>query len=244
MRLACLPFLLLATPALAEVDIRQIVIDAARTSDCMLTEETAEATFPLMGLTQDQVGPVVEEMRLAGEADVIEGVLHLSPDLCSGAQIEGEAPTEAMVELPPVSPLMVQVIAVFRDNGCSMTEAEGMPALTAAGISEDQLDSLNPEIEALMAAGLVQIDDSEGRVTFADALCQGATASDDMADPAAPLIQMLSENGCALTQADAEPLLGEYGLTSVAADEMADSLMDRGLAVLEGEALVLQGCTP
>ena len=40
----CLPFL--ANPALAEVDIRQLVIDTARASSCVITEDIADATCP------------------------------------------------------------------------------------------------------------------------------------------------------------------------------------------------------
>ena len=53
---------------------------------------------------------------------------------------------------------------------------------------------------------------------------------------------MLRVNGCALTQDAASGLVGTYGLTMRTADEMADSPMDRGLARVDGDTLVLLNC--
>lgn len=253
MRLACLSVLLLATPALAETDIRQLVIDTASGAGCVLTVDLAEATFPPLGLTEDDVGPVIEEMRLAGEVEVIDDVMHLSDDLCSGDTAAAEAAAPPQIA-PEISPLMAKVIAVFQANGCSMTEDEGEPALAAAGISDEALDGLTPESEALMAAGLMLIDIETTVVTFVEPLCVAGpapegtaeaapeAAPDAMADPADPLIRMLAENGCALTRGAAALLFDGYGITMEEADEMANSLMDRGLARIDGELLVLEAC--
>jgi hypothetical protein len=250
MRFAVLPLFLLATPALAETDIRQLVIDTASANGCQLSDALAEATFPAMGLTKDDVGPVVEEMSAAGEVEVIDKVLHLSADLCTG---DAAAPVEAMA--PDVSATMAQVIAVFQAHGCTMTEDEGMPALEAAGLTEETLDGINDESEALMEAGLMVMDEAALTITFTEPLCTAgdaaeATEADAGADagaeagtdPADALIRMLSENGCALTQEAAWALMADYEVTELELDEMADSLMDRGLARVEGEELILEGC--
>lgn len=172
--------LTLAAPALAETDIRQLLIDTAIAHGCVITEAVAEAEFPALGLTPDQVGPVAQEMVLAGEADNANGDFVLSPDLCGADGAADEAaedtaadtadapPTDA--PLPELSPLMARVIDVFRDNGCTMDEATGMAAFAEVGISEAELDTLNTEGEALAAAGFLVIDGS-GTITVAEPLC-------------------------------------------------------------------------
>lgn len=235
MRHLCLAFACLSAPAFAETDIRQAVIDVAVASNCVITDAVAEASFPPMGLTQDLVGPVVEDMILAGEGHLINNEFHLSPELCSGtAEI---TPVEPFV--PSVSPLMAQVIAVFHANGCVMTEEQAMPAFAAAGLSETELDTLEGEGEALTDAGLFVFDEATAAITVLEPLCSNPVVG---GDPAEPLISMLTENGCILTQEAAGELVADYGITMEAADEMADSLMDRGLARIEGESLVLEGC--
>ncbi len=235
MRRLCLPLLLLATPALAETDVRQAVIDVATASGCVITDAIAEASFPPMGLTQDMVGPVVEEMILAGEGELIDNEFHLAPGLCTG--VVEVTPVEPYV--PPVSPLMARVIGVFHANGCSMTEENGLPAFAAAGITEADLDTLQDESQMLSDAGLFVFDAATSKITVMEPLCSNPVVG---GDPAQPLIDMLSDNGCALTQAAAGALIGDYGITMEAADEMADGLMDRGLAHTEGELLVLNDC--
>ncbi len=154
MRVPVLPFLLFAAPALAGPDIRALLVEAARQSDCAFTEDQAEVLFRPLGLGPSDVSPVAQAMVAAGEATVEGNVLRLSPALC------------AATGTPPAEP----------------------------------------------------------------------------AEPAEAMIRMLRENGCRLTQDEARPLLGQYGLTMETADEVADSLMDRNLAREEGEALVLQDC--
>lgn len=236
MRLVVLPLFFIAAPAFAETDIRQLVIDTALANNCQLTDAIAEATFPALGLTKEDVGPVVEEMRAAGEAEVVGDALTLSPELCGGEAVA------AAPEVPEVSPTMAQVIAVFQEHGCTMTEEEGEPALAAAGISEEATDALGEEADALVEAGFMLMDEETMAITFTEPLCAGGPVREAAADPAEPLIRMLSENGCSLTQEAAGALMGDYGVTTLDLDEMADSLMDRGLARVEGEALVLEGC--
>jgi hypothetical protein len=214
--------------------VRQILIETARLSDCRLTEEIAEAIFPPLGLTEDQVGEVAQEMLAAGEAEISGGAFVLSSEPCGGVEVAPVVPA-----VPPVSPLMARVIEVFRQNGCTMTEETGMPALAAAGISEADLDSLRQETEALVEARLVVRDEAALTIRIAEPLCSGAVVA---ADPAEPLIRMLEAHGCALTQEEAEGLVADYGITLKVADEMADSLMERGLARQEGSRLVLEGC--
>lgn len=232
-----LPVLLcLANPVLAETDVRQLVIETARASNCVITNEIAETTFPQFGLTQDDVAIVVEEMVLNDEAELIDNALHLSEALCTGS---GAVTTDAEPVVPPVSPLMARVIEVFRANGCTMTEEVGLPAFLAAGITEDDLGTLTEESDALAAAGLMIRDETTYSITIAEPLCSGATVA---SDPAEPLIRMLTENGCGLTEDEASGLVASYGITMDAAHEMAQGLMDRGLAREEGDKLVLLSC--
>lgn len=227
--LACL-----ATPAMAEIDVRQLVIDTARASNCVITEAIADATFPSYELTLADLDMVLEEMIAAGEGEIAQSAFHLSSELCTGVAAEPPAPV-----IPPVSPLMGRVIEVFHAHGCKMTEAVGLPAFLAAGITEDDLGTLSAESDALAEAGLMIRDETTYTITIAEPLCSGAVVA---SDPEEPLIRMLTENGCALTQDEAAALVSDYGITMEAADEMADSLMDRGLARIDGERLVLNDC--
>ena len=231
MRLSLLPLCLLAAPAFAETDVRQLLIDHAKANGCALTEDYAEATFPKLGLTQDDVTGVVGDMIAAGEATADGGTFRLSAELCTG-----EAAPKVM---PTVSPLMGRVIEVFRAHGCAMTEDEGVPALLAAGITEAELDTLVDESDALAKAGWMIRDMETMTIRFEEQICQGAVVA---ADPAETLIRMLREHGCGLTQDEAAGLVGDYGTTMEAADAMADSLMERGLARQEGDRLVLEAC--
>lgn len=314
MRLSVLPFLLFAAPAAAETDIRALIIEEAQKTGCVLTEAAAEQIFPAAGLTQEDVRPVAEAMIDAGEAALVGDEFHLLAGLCtateaappplspvmaavvsvfnangcllndanaldllaaagvSEADIEAIEPEiEAMIEsgqftelddeaktvrlepplctaaapAPAISPKMALVVEVFRQNGCELDEENGMAALKAAGITEADMDAMDAEADALEALGLVtRLDDGTGRVRMQPPLCPGGAAAPApaSADPAEPLIRMLRENGCRLTQDAAAGLVGGYGLSMEAADEMADSLLDRGLARVEGEALALVDC--
>lgn len=225
----------LASPALAEVDVRQAVIDLALASNCVITDATAEASFPPLGLTKEDVGPVVEDMIQKGEAELVDNELHLSIGLCP---IDGPV-APVVPAVPSVSPLMARVIEVFHANGCTMDEDKGMPALLAAGITEAELETLDDETEALVEAGLMIQDEATFTITIAEPLCSGAIAS---AEPAEPLIRMLTEHGCALSQDEAAGLIAGYGITMDSAHEMAESLIERGLAREEGEKLLLANC--
>ena len=226
---------LLASPAVAETDVRAAVIDVAKASDCMITEEIADASFPKLGLTQDDVGLVVEDMISKGEAEIVDSALHLSSDLCAGSG----AMTVTEPAVPTVSPLMARVIEVFHANGCSLNEDKGLPAFLAAGITEDDLGTLSSESDALTETGMMIRDETTSTITIAEPLCSNPVVA---LDPAEPLIRMLTENGCALTQDAASGLVADYGLTMERGDEMADSLMDRGLARVDGDTLVLLNC--
>lgn len=241
MRRFTLALALLASPALAETDVRQALIDLANSSACLITEADAEAKFTAMGLTQDDVGPVAQDMMAKGEAEMQGDSFHLLPPLCTATDAaEATAPsTPAEVTLPPLSPVMAKIIDVFRANGCAMDEASGQPKLEAAGLTEDDLDSVGEESNALLEAGLMGFDEATGVVTVLEPLCSGTA---ETVDPADPLIRMLSENGCSLTQDAAAALVSNYGITMGEADEMADSLMDRGLATVEGDKLTLANC--
>lgn len=227
MRLSALALILSAAPALAQPDIRQLLIDGARASGCVLTDDYAERTFPPLGLTKEDVRPVAEAMIAAGEAELVGGNFELSAGLCDAATGATE---------PPPSPKAEAVLEVFRAHGCVLTEAEGMPLLAAAGITEADMEALEGEFEALFDAGLLtRMGDDAGTIRLEEPLCSGA-------DAAAPLIRLLRDNGCRMTQDQAAPIVGGYGMTMETADEMADSLLDRGMARLEGEALVLTDC--
>lgn len=229
----------LASPAVAETDVRAAVIEVATASNCMITEETADASFPQMGLTQDDVGIVVEDMVSKGEAELVDNELHLSSDLCTGSGAMTKAEPVVPSVAPSVTPLMARVIAIFHVNGCTMTEEVGLPAFLAAGITEDDLGTLTDESDALAESGFMIRDEATLSITIAEPLCSSPVVA---SDPADGLIRMLTENGCALTQDAASGLVGNYGLTMETADEMADSLMDRGLARVDGDTLVLLNC--
>lgn len=165
MRLICL-CLFLATPVIAETDIRQLVIEAAAKSDCALTMEQMRATFPPLGLTESQVGEVVARMRQAGEAQVAGEELRLSPKVCKGGK---SAP-----ELPEVSKMMARVIKVFRQHGCMMEEATGRAALQAAGITDRDIDRIQDELAALVKAGLITRIEGAAATRVEEPLCSNA----------------------------------------------------------------------
>lgn len=234
MRRLCLLLLWLANPAFAETDIRGLLVEVARASNCVITEEIAETTFPQFGLTQDDVGAVVDEMISDGEGEIVDSEFHLSSELCTG---EASAPDVPVV--PPVSPLMGRVIEVFHAHGCTMTETEGMPALLAAGLTEDNLASLSDESDALTEAGLMIRDETTYSITFIEPLCSAAKIA---TDPAEPLIRMLRDHGCRLSQDKAADQAADYGISMDRAHDMAESLMNRGLALEQGQDLVLLAC--
>ena len=135
---------------------------------------------------------------------------------------------------------MGKVIEVFHAHGCTMDEATGMPALLAAGLTEEDLNTLSGESDDLVEAGLMIRDEATFSITIAEPLCSRPMVA---SDPADGLIRMLRENGCVLTQDAAGGLVADYGMTMETAHEMADSLLDRGLARMEGEGLVLVNCS-
>ncbi len=226
------PLLLLAAPAAAAPDVRTLLIEAARQSGCRMTEDQAEALFTPLGIGKGDVGSVAQAMLAAGEASLDGKDLLLSPQLCAAT---GAPPAPAM------SAKMAAVVAVFNANGCLLTDANVLPLLAEAGVTEADIEAMEPEIGAMLETGLLtELDDAAKTVRLEPPLCTaGMTPA---ADPDEPLIRMLAENGCRLTQNAAGPLLPAYGLTMKTADAMADSLMDRGLAQAEGEELVLKDC--
>lgn len=237
MRRFSFALLLLASPAAAETDIRQTLMEMANGSGCVISDTQAEEKFTALGLTEDDVGPVAQDMLAKGEAEMQGDSLHLLAPLCTATEA---APAQAEVTLPPLSPVMTKIINVFRANGCTMDEATGQPKLEAAGLTEEEIDSVADESNALLEAGLMGFDETTGVVTLLEPLCSGTAAT---VDPAEPLIKMLTENGCSLTKDAAAALVSNYGITMGEADEMADSLMNRGLASVEGDMLKLANCS-
>jgi hypothetical protein len=166
-------------------------------------------------------------MIAAGEVTVLAGgALRLNPPLCAPPAAPNEDPLDVLLR-------------VFRENGCVLNETNGKPLLEAAGLTEAMFEALEPRLEAMMTAGqITRLGDAADSVRIEEPLCSGGPAT----DPSDPLIRMLRDNGCRLTEAEAKVLAPQYGTAFEALDNMADALMDSGRARGEGEVLILEGC--
>jgi hypothetical protein len=219
----------LAQPMLAQTAVRDLVIEVGRVSNCLITQDIADATFPQFDLSQEVLDLVVGQMAAQGEVDFVDGTLRLSPKLCTMDPAKAPAP-------PSVSPVMLRVVEAYRAADCLLAEAEAPDFMAAAGIAADELASVGQETEALVAAGHILRDPDAGTVTITEPLCSRAAISPD------PLVKMLTENGCALTKEASSTLIEGYGLTVEAAEGMAATLVEQGLARIEGDSLILETC--
>lgn len=226
--------LVLPIAAHAGPDVRQILINAAAATNCVLTEEAAELTLTVIGLTRDDVRPVAEAMIAAGEATLEGNTLRIAPGLCQA----GAAPPPAFVP----SPKMAVVIDVFRAQGCAIPTADTQALLTAAGITDADGAALEKESKLMIEAGLLTIPtEGDATVRMHPPLCLAAAATVPEGANGA-LVRMLSENGCRLTKDQAQGLIGGYGLTMETTIAAAKDLLSQGLAREEGGELVLIAC--
>lgn len=152
-----------------------------------------------------------------------DGGLALTPAICGLSAAPGEA-------------VMTQAV---RLNGCVMAEANAEALLADFGLDRS---NATPFAEALIASGAATLTDGE-IFRLSPAVCAGAelAAAPVAAEPfdaRAVLVLALANNGCAMSETEAEVLLPPLGLTMDTAETVADALIAEGLARFDGESLI------
>ncbi len=134
----------------------------------------------------------------------------------------------------------VQVSAfldLIADNGCSMTEAEAEIIFPANGFDK----SLTREIAiALIDQGVVAFESETLRII--DGSCDinsQVTRNIELTADQARFIEILAPLGCRMTEDQMKTTLPENGMSARTGDQMADELMDLGIATVSEDRMSL-----
>ncbi|MCF6303831.1 MAG: hypothetical protein L3J33_00465 [Rhodobacteraceae bacterium] len=135
---------------------------------------------------------------------------------------------------------------LIADNGCSMTEAEAEIIFPANGFDK----SLTREIAtALIDQGVVAFESEILRII--DGSCDinsQATRNIELTADQALFIGILAPLGCRMTEEQMKTTLPENGMSARTGDQMADELMDLGIAMVSEDRMSLtinaDYCTP
>ncbi len=209
----------------------EIFIAWAASHGCAVTEAQAEAELPGLGLTMEQTEPMVGAMMDAGNATFEGGQLVLAPAICppGGASVAVTGGSNAD-----------RLGAAIAARGCSITEEAADAVLDESGITEDQAEMV---MEQWLASGEATFDGET--LALAPDYCAGFAGGPSVTEPVMPvtkaamLAEMISANGCTLTDAESETLLDG---TSITEDEAAEIVMEwlvSGQATLENDILTL-----
>lgn len=115
---------------------------------------------------------------------------------------------------------------VFADNGCAMTQGEAVDAFAAAGYDSDQTRAAG---EGLADAGAFEEDDETNVLYLTyDGLCDGRPGSKKAtkAQLIEALAQTFAQNGCAMTENEAERAFEAKGYSESQFDIAGEALDD------------------
>ncbi|MBM1219416.1 hypothetical protein JQU17_04345 [Ponticoccus sp. SC2-23] len=225
--------------------VEEVLIAGLRLNGCRMGESTAEGLLAPLGLDRTNTTPAVEALVARGDAQLIDdSILILSPEVCDGAG------TEAGVD--PGSDILATILDLAGANGCRITEEVAETGFAAAGISISEAEEV---AEEMIAAGQARFMSDVFEILpplciAAEGTAPPPPASSDlvaMRNPDWPaFLALFSGYGCAMTYEQAVMMGPEFGLDIRAADELADQLMDAGLASEGGDFLILDPsvCAP
>lgn len=146
----------------------------------------------------------------------------------------------------PADPARVaQFLNLISLNGCSITEDAAERVFPQNGFDRDQARVI---VTQLVSAGTLVF--ANGILEFADGNCSAPMPLDSngLTAQQAQFIDIMALDNCSMTQDTAQTLFPENGMSFSTADEVADQLMDLGVATIaeDGETLVVgpEYCSP
>lgn len=206
-----------------------------RDNNCALTEAQAEGMLAGIGMTMEETIPIVNGLLDAGKASFSGGVLTLNEDVCL-ADAGGSSGTGGTTG-GSGGPSDV-LAAHIRSLGCTLTEDGADAALAATGLTEDQAAEA---VQQWMADGLVTFDNDV--LQLGPELCQGMAGTGggggETAAGADALFAAIRDNGCSMSEAEAEAAMPALGLTMEEAEDIATDWIADGKAAFENSRLVL-----
>lgn len=230
---------------IAADSIEDVLVAGLRLNGCRLGESTAEALLRPLGLDRSNTTPAVEALVARGDAALLDDtVLILSPELCDGA---GKEPS-----VDPGSDVLAAILDIAGANDCRITEEVAESGFAAAGISISDAEEV---AEEMIAAGQARFMSDVFEVLPPQCIAGNGAPPPPPASPELVAMEnpdwpaflaLFSGYGCAMTFGQASMIAPEYGLDIGAADELADQLMDAGVAYEGGDFLVLDEavCAP
>lgn len=239
------------TGSATEIDV---LVAAMRLNGCQMTESQAEFLLAPMGLDRTNTTPAVEALVADGMATLVDDtVFTLGAELCAGADgIVGVAAVAPSDPGDSGGDLTQLLIAIASENGCEIDEDTAEREFPLRGID---MGTAEDAAEEMIAMGRARFDADV--FTILPPLCtpaeDGTQPQLEASDPVAlrnaawPAFQALFQaHGCGMAFEPASLIAGDYGLDIDAADELADELMDAGLAEVGGDVLMLDPsvCTP
>lgn len=220
-------------PAAQEDALIRAVSDAG----CRMDNSLAEFVLPSYGLDLEAAEDAAERLVATGRATWEDDAIVLSPSVCAPRPAPAD-PTAAFVDL-------------VRANGCTLTEADAIRLLPAAGIP---FDSVRGIVEQLELAGALMLREGN-ELLLAPEVCDGSLSLSDLTAP------RTAEEELAATGGDIDfflettvmvwgcyisPFLldGEAEAAGIDRAALSRRVQDRyaaGTVTLEGEYLVFHG---
>ncbi|SMY07784.1 hypothetical protein [Flavimaricola marinus] len=226
-------------PASARDRFVQMMSDAG----CSITEDEFEAVMARYALTENEAETVAEVLIGSGQAMMMGGVFILDRAVCDSVPASDPSP-----EATPLD----RFVAAIRANDCAMTQEQASARMAEIGLTMQDMDDL---ADHLMDTGQASVVDRA--LVLSPELCAAApvspsqtaeTAADApvQAQVVAPsrvtlesFVAAVHSGGCRMTAETAASFTEETGATLLQLQEMAQTLINLGLAVGEGDDLVL-----
>lgn len=216
-------------------------------SGCAIAEQDADFAMDAAGFAYDEANAILDALMAEGTARVEGGVATLDPSICSVTSVAGGGDAPA----PAAGGTREAFVAAIVANGCAMTEAEADALLGAAGFTKE---TSRPIAQALIAEGLASFEG--GSFTLAPELCGGSGTTvigGDVSvgegvvigggDTRAAFLALVADNGCTLSEADAEALLPGVGLTLADTIPIVNELLASGAATYADGVLTVDQAT-
>lgn len=225
--------LLAAAPTLAQsLEDRFIAVVAAE--GCKITETAAKVILPRHGITMDETEPLVDDMIKRGVAEFDGKTLTLSDRICT--------PKPSDRKLGPREVLLRDAI---RKTGCAMTENQAEAILPGLGMEMEEAEDI---ADLWIERGMASFEND--KLVLKPELCRAGrkkpkgkekteTPPPTQTDAEAVLLRAFRENGCRMTEKDAERALPGLGIEMRVADDILEGWARRKLAWLEGEYAVI-----
>ena len=211
------------------------VVSFAEANGCRITIDQAEELSKSAGISERDIDQAFDGLEDGGMIVIADD--RMSARLVSGAACEN-------VGFEPEDENQRQAMALFEQNGCRLTKSDFRSKAEAIGMDSD---ALLDAARAMFEAGALR-EDGRDAVLVVGTICKAAEAdgAPSESDVRTIVARVFAENGCTLTDDEADRLFPEAGLSLDRDGATVQAMIDEGTIVLDDATGVasMENCTP